>query len=87
MEGKFPFVLSTDGMHVKESLVEIASLSQFMAENFYQHILHMCGWINEQTVIMTVRLYSCMICGSPLPSPPWDQDMDWYPGLGLGLAQ
>ena len=81
------FVLSIDGMIGKEALVLLTSLSQLMAEKMDKSISHASGWINGRIKIAATRSYSHRIHIFCLPSPLWDWDLDWDPGLGIGLAQ
>ena len=80
------FVLSINGMLGREALVVLANLSQLIAAKMDEPILHVQVWINGRFEIMVVRFYSCNIRGARLISPLRDQDPDWDPASGLGLA-
>ena len=71
----------------KEALIVLEILSQLMAAKMDKPILHVRFWINGWIEIKVTRLYSCMVYGYLLPSTLQDQDPDWDPGSGLGLAQ
>ena len=82
-----PFVLSVDGMLGKEALIVLTNLIRLMAKKLEEPLSHVCGWVNGRIIIAVARSYSRMIRGDRLPSPLWDQEPDWDPGSGLGLAQ
>ena len=78
--GKFPFVLSVDGMMIKEALVVLTTLSQLMA-------VKITGWVNRRIAIAVARSYSRVLRGARAPSPLWTREPEWASGSGLGLAQ
>ena len=82
-----PFVLSVDGMMVKESLVVLATLSRLMAAKLDEPISHVTGWVNGLIKIAVASSYSRLLRGARAPSPLLTQEPEWASGLGLGLAQ
>ena len=50
-------------------------------------ISHVQGWISGQILISVARSYSQIIRGARIRSTLQDQDPDWDPASGLGLAQ
>ena len=62
----------------REALVVLSQLRQVMAEKR--------GELNEHIAIAVVRLYSRMIRGDWLPSPLQEQEPDWDPESGTGIA-
>ena len=65
----------------------LTNLIRVMVGKTEEPILHVCGWVNGQTVIAIARSYYRIICGSRLPSPLWDREPDLESGLSLGLAE
>ena len=51
-----------------------------------QALLASTGWENGKIAIAFVRSYSCMICRALLPILLWEQELDWDPESGIGLA-
>ena len=81
-----PFVLSVDRMIWRKTLVLLLQLSRVMSEKRAEALSQVRGWVNGQITISVARSYSRMIRGSHLPSPLWEQDPDWDPESGIGLA-
>ena len=50
-----PFVVSVDGILVKEVPVVLATLSQLMDVKIDKHTLHITGWVNGRIAIAVVR--------------------------------
>ena len=46
-----PFVIYVDGVLGKEALIVLTNLSQLMAEEMDEPILHMQGWINVRILM------------------------------------
>ena len=70
----------------REALVVLTQLSQTMAVEMDEPILHVRGWINGRIATAVARSYSRMICGAQLPSPLRDREPDWDPESGIRLA-
>ena len=82
-----PFIHSFGVIIGRGSLVVLVNFSSLMVAKMYEPILHMQIWVNVQNTIAVASLYSQMIHGSKILSPLGDQKPNWYPSLGLGLAQ
>ena len=83
----FPFVISFDGMLVKEVLVILANFSGLVATKMEEPISHARIWVDFRIAMTVARSYSRMIQVSCLPSPLQDRETDWKSGSGLVLAQ
>ena len=80
------FVLSVDRLLGREDLVVLSELSQVMAEKREEPLLQVRGWVNGSITIAVARSYSGIINRARLPSPLWEQEMDWDTGSRIGLA-
>ena len=72
-----PFVLSGNGMLMREALVVLSKLSRVMAEKREEPLLQVRGWVNSQIAITVVRSDSRMIHIAELPIPLWERDPYW----------
>ena len=73
-------------MLVREALVTLLNLSELIAAKMDEPISHVQGWRNVQIATLVAKFYSHMINVDWLPSRLQEQDPDWEPALGLGLA-
>ena len=48
---KYLFIISVDGVFVKEAQVTLNQLSQLMAKKVEEPVYHLRGWINRQIAI------------------------------------
>ena len=84
---KYLFIISVDGVFVKEAQVTLNQSSQLMAKKVEEPVYHLRGWINRQIAISVTWFYLRMFCGARLPSPLREHEHDWDSGSNLGLAQ
>ena len=84
---KNPFVLSVNGMIVKETLFVIRNLSGLIEIKIEETLPQVHGWDNVQIALAVARFYFRMIRRARLPSTLQDRDPDRVPRLGLSLAQ
>ena len=81
-----PFIISMDGMLWRSYLVVLSQLTLAMAEKREEPPFQVQGWVNRCIEIAVERSYSQMIRGAWLPSPLWEQEPEWDPESGIGLA-
>ena len=57
-----------------------------MTEKRGETLLQVKGWVNGRIAIAVARSYSRMICRAWLTSTLREQEPDWDPESGIGLA-